>query len=201
MTSTFAHLAPVDRGTRDIRFVSSGVELAGLELPPSSFVSLARPSCGLQSDTQPARFKRMNFRKLYGALTLLLFVVPIGAAVCGNCIAGDCRLTSSASGTSEPSEAQAQGHCQKAEEPSEETAPCHSPSPAMASSDCCSMTAAPEPERATAPVVSVSFVIALSVALYAELPATDQSHADDRQRLPSSQPPQPLYTLHSAFLI
>ena len=63
------------------------------------------------------------------------------------------------------------------------------------------MTAAPEPERTSAPVVSVSFVIALSVAPYAELPATDQSHAGDRQRLPSSQPPQPLYTLHSAFLI
>ncbi len=64
------------------------------------------------------------------------------------------------------------------------------------------MTAAPEPESTAVPAaVSFIFEVALSLTPHAELPATDQTRADDRQRLPFSQPPQPLYTLHSAFLI
>lgn len=63
------------------------------------------------------------------------------------------------------------------------------------------MTAAPEPESAAAPAVSFTFEVALSLAPHSELPATDQTRADDRRRLPFAQPPQALFTLHSAFLI
>lgn len=63
------------------------------------------------------------------------------------------------------------------------------------------MTARPEPDSAAALAVSITFEIALPLALNAELPAADQIRTDDRQWLPSSKPPQPLFTLHSAFLI
>lgn len=90
----------------------------------------------------------------------------------------------------------------KTEAPREEPPPCHDGAAELASSDCCSVTTTPEPENPAAPAGSVLYEIALEAAPGAELLATEHDPAESRQRQqPPRQTPQPLYTLHSAFLI
>lgn len=142
----------------------------------------------------------MNFRTLCGAFTLLLFVAPLSASFCGDCAPGHCMLTGE-SRMSEQSELRAESHCQEAESSDNAAAPCHSAAPAMASPDCCSIEATPEPETVAAPAGSVFFEIALEATPYGELPAAAPTFAEDQRQRPLRQVPQPLYTLHSAFLI
>ena len=162
---------------------------------------MARPSSGLQFDSAPTTLKGMRFRMLCGALALLLFVAPLGASFCGDCAAGDCMLITGASEASETSESQFEGHCQETESPSEESVPCHGAESALASWDCCSITAAPEPELVAAPAFSVKLEIALPLTSHAEPPATDRTRTADWQQPVPLQAHPPLYTLHNAFLI
>ncbi len=148
----------------------------------------------------------MRFRTLYGALTLLFFVAPLSASFCADCISGHCMMIGT-SEVSEPSPAPAGPSCHGAEEappeePAEDAAPCHNAAPAMASTDCCSLTTtASEPEIVTAPASSMVSEIALEAAVDAELPDAEHQRPGPQRQSPPPQAPQPLYTLHSSFLI
>lgn len=148
-------------------------------------------------DAKLATLTMMRFRTLCGVFSLLLFVAPLSASFCGNGAPGHCMLTSGAPGMTEPGESGAEGHCQEAERQSEESAPCQSTSSGTASSACCSMAAAPEPENAVVSEVSIAFEDALFLTPRSEPALTDQTPTDDR-RQPLQQ--APLYALHCAIL-
>lgn len=147
----------------------------------------------------------MNVRKLCGALTLLLFVAPLGATLCGSCAAEHCMSTESAgmshSNGHQGPRSPGENHCNEAEAPRQKVAPCHESEAASTASDACSMTASREPENAAPAAGFIVFEIALEASLDIELPVTEHDRSSvQRQRIPF-QAPRSLYTLNSAFLI
>lgn len=148
----------------------------------------------------------MNIRKLCGALTLLLFVTPLGAALCGDCASGACMVLGM-SQTPAPSESrvqgsQAEGPCHEAEETKDEPAPCHdAPIVPLTPSDCCITASASETEHAAvhpAPLVSE---ISLAAADDPEPSAATYDRSGSERQPPPCEAPRPLYTLHNAYLI
>lgn len=158
----------------------------------------------------------MRLRQPLAIITLLLFVAPLGASICGDCGPGHCLMTDapemSDSGEARAEVPEAESPCHAAmgpqaappkPEPAErDTAPCHSATPAVGSSDCCSMAAVPGPELASSAAGSVVFELSLEPASdTAELPDSDQGRLEKWRQQPPRQVPQPIYALNSAFLI
>jgi len=128
---------------------------------------------------------------------VLLLAAPLSAAVCGNCVPEHCGL---AEMTGTPG-AEAESHCQEADETTRKPAGCPSAVPLASTLDCCTMAAAPDTEPSAVPAISASDVFVLEPVGLMVAP-TVHSHRIDGKRPRAPQPvPQPLYTLHSAFLI
>ncbi len=158
----------------------------------------------LQFDVGPAIILIMDVRKLCGALTLLLFVTPLGASLCGDCASGDC-MVAGMSPMPVPSESgaessQAESHCTEAEETKDEAAPCHD-APISSSSDCCLVATSPEPEYVVVHASPLASEIALVVAVDSEPPAATYDRSVSERQPPPCQSPRALYTLHSSLLI
>lgn len=152
----------------------------------------------------------MKVRALCALLTVLLLVAPLGASLCGDCVAGHCMATDLPE-TPVTAEPRVASHCHDAADAviedvvlhavEEAPAPCHDAAPTLVQEDCCAIAAAPEPESAIAPPASVGFALTLSTGVDAEVPGIAPNHSAPRRSPPIPLHSEPLYTLHSAFLI
>ncbi len=157
----------------------------------------------------PATLQMMAIRTLCGALILLFLTAPLTASLCGSCAQDRCELAQMA-GMSGPGKAAAEDsmtedHCSATMKTTGQSAPCPSVTSLAGPGDCCSISTAPDPEATGVPAISASYGFVLKVVLEpvgSVVVPVVQAHWMDRDPHKALQPaPQPLYTLHSAFLI
>ena len=92
-------------------------------------------------------------------------------------------------------------HCPQPSEAAQETVLCHSEDSMAAAADCCAMTVVAENGEVAVLALAFSLVLDLQAVNLMAAPAAGSHDYEGRWRQPSPQPAQPLFTLHSVFLI
>ncbi len=168
---------------------------------------------GILSPLRPARasttIKKMANRPLCGVLILLFLLAPLSAAYCEKCTAGGCdlemmanRATVHVAAESAAEEPAAGGHCPQAQQNAEDPALCLSPASMTMVADCCAMTAGSDSGESALLVIAAALDLAVGPSgTIEDVPAVQPQRWEGLWRQPQHLPPQPLYTLHSAFLI
>lgn len=140
----------------------------------------------------------MRYRTLLGALTLALFVLPLGSALCAACVPSECPIKV----IDEPGEsAPAAAHCSSAESSESEQTGSQASLDRMGTSCCCSLEAAPEPESPITLADVGSFDPALQPTGEKAQRTLQTPQRQDEYSHRLLRVPKPIYTLNSAFLI
>lgn len=165
----------------------------------------------------------MVTRTLSGALIVLFLTAPFLSALCGTCVSDQCPFgimaamqsgdsahqldesaeNRAASATANPAASATTNHCQKAAEKHQDETTDQTII-ASANAGCCAMETTTDFEMSAVPAVSSSLDVAWQLTDSLSTAAGALLHDDIRNRRSKPPPlpaPQPLYTLHSAFLI
>ncbi len=165
----------------------------------------------------------MKSRVLCFGLIALFLTAPLTASLCGACATEECARGGMTRGTEmdEPSSHESasdhqpatESPCHRAEAntaaeeaavpeaTAEDSEACHPESSLSAIMDCCLIADAPTPETSAVPAMVLAVDIALQSDSAFSAPLARSARIDDPRRRPPQLAPQPLYTLHSAFLI
>lgn len=150
----------------------------------------------------------MSNRALCGVLTLLFLIAPISAAYCGECTIAGCdseTMAHDATAESSAKDAIASGHCPQEPPASEDPLTCRSALSWGAVENCCSLSAATDPGEIALLTLASPVEFAVRLVSSIDEPTLQFGEGDGRWHHPSAipLPPslQPLFALHSSFLI